>query len=182
MPSDVSDVVQQGLWYNSLIKVGGKPFCINSALKAGLVKIKDIIDDTGAFLTYNTLILKYGQVMSWFQYHQLLSSIHPQWKVELKENFQYVQNFVLVTKFQDLEGETKWSKIVYDEMIERNYEECLFWKNARWNRYLDINLSIEEFAGHFRNIIKSTISTKLRDFQFRLLQCAILLICYFVGN
>lgn len=66
-----------------------------------------------------------------------------------------------------LETESKWSNIVYSLMIKN--EDAARRYMLRWQLSLDTQINYRKYLRSFAGIIKVTISTMLRDFQYRVL-------------
>lgn len=172
MPSDVNDILEQVLWFNSLIRVNDVPFIFKRAYEAGIVKVRDIVSTDKRFYTFQELIQRYGHCMTWLEYQQILCSIHPQWKREIAHG---LGDSTPMGTFARLQEHSKWSSIVYNALIDRDCDILLETKRARWSRYLSQEIDPVFFGRCFRDITKTTIATQLRDFQYRLLHCIIFL-------
>lgn len=173
MPENVDDVLEQIIWYNSLILVQGKLIFYHRAYQAGVLYIKDIVNDNGEFFTYAEFVSKYGGCIQWIEYWQILAGIHHEWKRILKEHHWGTND--VQRKYKVLMETNKWSRIVYDDLIDRDCENLLERKWLRWNKYLNIHIEFEHFCKNFKNISSTTIATKYRDFQYRLLHCIVFL-------
>lgn len=173
MPVDVQDVANQFLWFNSLIRINSRPFCFSRAHRAGIRYVHQLVEPSGQFRSYQDIVSIFGNCLTWLEYHQLCGGIHHQWKRLLHED-----SFDMETpcsKYEKLCSNTRWSAIIYNQLVEGDTEILLERKFLRWQRYLKDNFTFNEFLSAFRNIVKCTLSTKLRDFQFRLLHCCIFL-------
>lgn len=61
----------------------------------------------------------------------------------------------------------KCSNLVYSSLIQ--CENSLIPRKNRWEHKLNISIEMSEFLKHFKAIYQTTIATKYRDFQYRLL-------------
>lgn len=77
-------------------------------------------------------------------------------------------NIVVSKGFYDrFVNETKIAHIAYNELIKNN--AALDSRRARWERKFNITINRKEFLKLFSSLYTTTISTKFRDFQYRLL-------------
>lgn len=143
------------------------------AYNAGIEIVQDIIDCTGNFLTFPDIIQKFGNCITWLEYYQIQLAFHPQWKRELQMSPR--DNCYVLSNYELLLEKDKWSQVVYNALIWNDSDPHIEKKCDRWNRYLGTEIDYSLFLNYFANITKFTISTKLRDFQFRLLHCNIFL-------
>lgn len=173
MPEDLDDILNQFLWYNSLIRRENVPFVLPRAYRAGILRVGHIVNCRGEFMSYDELINQFGGCITWLEYLQIQSAFHPEWLRLIRLgpiNFQ-----ATLTKFQRLTQNNKWSGLVYDQLIEVDGDMKVLSKCERWSRYLEVDITYAHFRKSFENVLRTTLSTKLRDFQFRLLHCIIFL-------
>ena len=52
-PSDITQIYNQSLWNNSFIVTQGKPIFNLSFINKGILKVSDILNDTGNFLSWH---------------------------------------------------------------------------------------------------------------------------------
>ena len=70
------------IWNNSDIKIEGQPVFYKSWYKAGIIKVKHLLQqNSGKFLTYEDFINRYKVKCSFTLYYGLLSSIKSKWKI-----------------------------------------------------------------------------------------------------
>ncbi len=162
-PSDKAEVKCQSLWYNSFLKVGGELYLINKAKKAGIIYIKDIINDDGHFLSLGEIHNRYGNCISLMQYNSLKACIPTNWKQMLKDNTVTKNKkckILIICKLPSV------CKHIYSHFIKIKGKSPVK-TQEKWNGILGVNITNwEEIYG---NIYLATIYTKFRDFQFRLL-------------
>lgn len=173
MPEDVDEILNQCLWLNSLLLIDNKPFLFIRAYQAGMTVVKDIVDERGNFYTYDRIKTIFGDCITWLEYHQIQLAFHPQWKRELRLSPR--EQCYVLTNFELLKEKDNWSRFVYDNLVTDDSNDTVEKKCDRWNRYLNSHITYSRFLKAFEDIIKCTISTKLRDFQYRLLHCNIFL-------
>ena len=59
-PSDITQIYNQNLWNNSFIVTQGKPIFNLSFINKGILKVSDILNDTGNFLSWHLGKSKYN--------------------------------------------------------------------------------------------------------------------------
>ncbi len=162
IPDTRAEIENQVIWYNSLLKIGRKMQVFPNAKNAGIMYIKDIINGDGTLLSYNEIVGRYGNCMTIMEYNSVKSCIPQDWKRILRDGRAGPKssNIEKISKFPSP------SKIIYDSLIESSKSAPISTQN-KWNTILGTN--IEEWKGIYKSIYLTTISTKLRDFQFRLL-------------
>ena len=163
-PENKCEVQAQLLWCNSDIKAGGELINNPTAYAKGLKTIKDICEDDKV-LDYNEFILRWPGTLNWLTYNSMLSAIPKRWiNIMINDNvtpndFEY--------NYDKLLNRPKITRIVYNQITENpnNVKDAY---NV-WNKILEWKLDASAFEQSFQNIYKATISTQLRDFQYRLL-------------
>ena len=58
-PSDITQIYNQSLWYNSFIVRQGKPVFNLSFINKGILKVRDILNDAGNLLSCHLFKSKY---------------------------------------------------------------------------------------------------------------------------
>lgn len=165
-PIEESAILQQPIWLNSNIRIDGKPINNAIARNAGLVHLFQLFDVNGIPKTMVQINAEFGMFFNWFSYAQLICSIPIDWRIKIAAMGR-ITPAIIVSKFSKLQDESKISRIVYAQLIDM--PDSMFSRKQRWERKLDMSMSIRQFHRHFGNIYRSTIATKYRDFQFRLI-------------
>jgi len=84
-PENSIQVKQQLLCLNSHICISRRPFCSSAFFNKKVLFVNDIIDAENNFLSFDNFVVKFGDVCTAYQYHQLLSAIPSQWKHLLRQ-------------------------------------------------------------------------------------------------
>ena len=85
-PQNQELVLQQSLWYNSMIKIDDKVVYYEDAYRAGITTIESIWSGN-KFIEYKEFTDMFGNTINWLQYQALISAIPEYWKYLLeKEN------------------------------------------------------------------------------------------------
>ena len=81
-PTDITHIYNRSLWNNSFIVTQGKPIFNLSFINKGIIKVSDILNDSGNILSWHLGKSKYNKYfISWIE---LIESIPQMWKREIK--------------------------------------------------------------------------------------------------
>lgn len=157
------------LWFNSHMRIADKVFCWYDCWEAGLVHIHQLFDRSGQIRSYESIKESFGNVLSWYQYAQLINAIPVTWKTVLTNEY---SNEVAFTNFEIIVNETKISNKVYSKI--NAHKSLPIQQKAKWEKLVNSQISDREYAKLFTFPQKVTIATKYRDFQYRMLHSAII--------
>ena len=136
------------------------------AIKAGLHKISDIINDKShKILSYNDVTEKFTKTITWYEYQCMVDAIPEHWKFFLKTDglidVNIPKHFVLTEK--------KTAGKIYNMLISNENLIGKYW--SRWTKKEECNFDLEltVYKKCFGNIYLFTNVVKLRNFQYRLL-------------
>ena len=160
---EVEEPNMQTIWYNSHIRINAKPFFWKKNYKEGLMYVHQLVCD-GEFIPYEEAENKFS--LGVLQFNQLETTIPKNWKSGIV-NKAYVD-----TKLQSFLKEKKPVRRYYYEMSDN--PSLLFDIYVRFQTALQCDVGFNEYAKSLRNIKKLTTNPKLRSFQYRLLNCAII--------
>ena len=86
IPHDANTISQQVIWFNSHLRIANKPFFFKKAFQNGVIRIKDILNENGAFLAYDDFVANFGNSLNFIQYCSILHAIPQNWRILLQEN------------------------------------------------------------------------------------------------
>ena len=158
-PNDDVSIKNQIIWYNSFIKLEGRPFLWRTWWNKGIIFVEDLLNETsGEWLSYEMLVTKFG-VINWLEYNTIKALVPKTWlnTIKIKSGAQFNHMY---TKVLDV---PKVSRFVYDLLIDDDNYVC---------KYLDqheINITQDQYLDSFKGLYECTNVTKFRDFQYRLL-------------
>ena len=69
------DFNSMGIWHNSLIRIGNRPFFYTSWLKAGVKEVRDLLNQDQTFLSYNAFIAKYNIKTNYLEYFKVIAAL-----------------------------------------------------------------------------------------------------------
>ena len=159
------NICHEQIWFNSHIKINGK-LCFNKTMyEAGIVNIKDLCRNDGTIMKQEEIERLFDIKVNFLTYAGLINAIPKTWKTIMK-------NLTLTdtprSTFNNVITAPSPSGWIYTNLVDNKVK---FPEVARkkWSETLNTEISREEFLDYFITINKTTIYTKLRNFQFRLL-------------
>ena len=166
-PLNIDEVKKQILWYNSHIRRNEMPFIYEKAYSAGIKQLGDILDDDECVYAYEEFNTLYPGVIGWLEYQGLLKAIPDKWFKILNTCGMAPSEATYEYKYDTLGKKAKITAVIYKDLVSR--PGVALESLHKWSPLLDRTITETEFHNAFVNISAITISTKLRDFQFRLL-------------
>ena len=163
-PENVQEVISESLWYNSHIRVGKTIICYETLFKEGINKIKDLLDENNQILSYEKFKEK-CQSIKHLQYYSLISAIPHKWKDMLrsaKGEDQMVEHIYYKYAKADKPSKLLYYNLMFDETL-------LTQKALKLSEEVREQINSEQMVKLIRNIPQTTISVKLRSFQYKLL-------------
>ena len=162
-PSNKQEIGEQILWLNSHIKIKGETILWQKWLKQNVLRVGDITNDRMTPLLFTELQLKYPDLnTNWLEYKMLIDAIPQTWWHNLQNADSEYKSL-----YQRCMEQKKVAKYVYDRLIEDDGSTIAKY----YNRWCDegVDLEIENYTKAFKKWQYITKSTKLKDFQYRLL-------------
>ena len=172
IPSNLEEIYNQQIWYNSCILIKGKPFFYNHLYTKGITYIKDLMNDDGYIMSVHDILAKYRLNYNWIMVlNGIIDAVPQQWKLVLNANHHIdYNNLQYVSNFQKLVTSPNTTKFVYQSLVKKRavaFSDRLVDKWSEDLHPLSINRTF--ISNCFDLIMKSTISPKHRAFQFRLI-------------
>ena len=147
------------LWYNSEIRDGNKYWVHKRAIRAGLLRVSDLLCDSGeAFATWEEINIKFQNALTWFEFRRLKSIVEKKWCLK--------QENEIPSLYEVIKLQTSKAKYCYSVLAAKR---CKIYTKSLEKFQKHVNIDEEEYLKAFRNIQVVTNITKLRDFQYRLL-------------
>ena len=127
---------------------------------AGVVRIKDLIDERGNFIKWEALPILMRKNIPFTRYLGLIQAIPREWKKRLLDDVDKINHLQILIKLP------KPVSLIYRELQKKG--NILSTNYSKW-RNLGMEISEEDYRRAFHNINKLTIVVKLRAFQYKLL-------------
>ena len=161
------------LFNNKEILVGGKPIFFSKWFKKGIISIKDLLTESGNFLTFQEFSLKYSCQTNFLQYYQVISAIPKHLRSIAKQTDGFNKPFFTSNDNIFPLGETV--QINLGKAKSRDFYKLLNAKThnedhtgpLRWSQNLSINS--DTWGKIFESLKNICKETKLKEFQFKLI-------------
>ena len=163
---DESDVNAKSIWWNTRIRINGKPFFFRKAYLSSLMWVSQLVID-GKIISQEKAETEYK--LNFLDYSAILQAIPKDWLQQLKEG-RKCDNESIYAKMlmcKDL------SKKVYRTLASLKVPYSK--KVEKWKEDIGEDFTVEEFNANFRKIYLTTNYPKLRSFQYRTLHRALVL-------
>jgi len=121
------------------------------------------------FITYEEFLAQYGNIINFVEFNGIISAIR--YSINLAR-FSENSNEIRILSANELINYVKPQKKIYTYICDIRYlkEDPLFNLCIKWNATIARDINGEELSNHFVYLYKTTISTKLRNFIYKLLQ------------
>ena len=150
------------LWLNSNIRIRGKIVFYKNMYMMGINRIKDLRGENNHFLTFDEFNRKYPNSSSNFlQYHGLIDAMPANYK--RNTNGPNHKKSIAATALAVMKVPRRYYNLMIDNI--KLFPRKAFEKHSRFLN----NLHIDTFTNSLDIMYKCTRSTKLRDFQYRLI-------------
>ena len=163
-PQNDDNILEQIIWLNSNIKIDKKVIKPTPGLPKEL-KVKNIVNENHEMLNYQSFCIKYPNTVSWLKHCSMVCAIPEYWKIVIKNQCDLNDDYI--NYYEELDGNLP-SKRIYH--ILNNDEGELIASARKWARKLpNLRSDVHQHLNAFKDLYKCTISSKLRNFQYRLL-------------
>ncbi len=170
-PVNLDEIKNTILWYNSEIRIENKPVFYKKCHNNGMTCIRDILNENKSFMSYPEIVTKFGNVITFTQYYGILEAIPVIWKRTIR-NDQGDHIDVSSSFFEYFKKKLTCTSAIYNYLIDSPY--LVNEQKVKWENNLQKPMDNKFFCSLFENIKGITLCTKLRSFQYRLLNNAIL--------
>ena len=166
-PQTSNDVLKQNLWFNSEIRLKDTPYISYELYNANIKKVKDIYSiEEERFLTYPETVNAHDYQGSYLEYYTVVTSVLRSWKERLKE---YPRGGVIPDGISRIKDVTKPSRLISDWLLEVTFSPKKSVARELWFHDLQIDIDEATWARLYPEVMTYTKSTRLRYFQYRLL-------------
>ena len=164
--TEIQNPENEIVWFNSNIKIDGVVVFIVNMYDKGVNRVSDLKKDNDTFLTFDEFMVKYpGTRIHFLQYLSLINAMPANYKKQTVVAYPKKSAFDLFLSVK------KVPKKYYNTAIDKpNFFPSRAFE--RHSRHLP-NLQREAFKDSLEIMYTCTRSTKLRDFQYRLLHMTI---------
>ena len=154
----------QMIWYNSHVRINNKPFVWRKPFKQGLLYINQLFkENTNRYVTCSEAQERF--LLDVMQYNSLISALK-----KLTFTKPDPTRIILTEKIMTCKNVTSF---IYNELTSDSTSQYNTF--IRWQFRLKTSILYDDFLKLMVNINKITNSTKLRSFQYRLLNLSLVL-------
>ena len=167
--SQNSEPQYQIIWFNSHIKIGKEILWWKDCYEAGLVYVYQLFEK-GTVIS----AIKCAQMykLDFVRLGGLISAIPREWKDYFLTHNEYELHPIIPCTYDRVIHKKYLASHIYNYLI--NCTTNIIFKKAAWERDLGLKMSDREFYQELNRIYVITNVTKLRSFQYKLLNRAIL--------
>ena len=164
---DKNKVNDQALWWNSKIRIDDKPFCWEHAFNKGLWKVSQLYNQ-GTLISIAEAKEKFD--LNYLEFHALMAAIPQNVKEHCRINREENDYRSLFSECLD---KAHLSQYAYNELIKKKEDTKTPKIKNKWEEKINATFGLCDFYRAVRNIYLYTNVPKLRSFQYRLLQRAL---------
>ena len=161
-----SDLLSEPLWFNNRLKISKKVIFMPNWTKSGILYIKDVFDNSGAFLSENALLGRLVSKSNWIcellKVKRVLNWIINNVDTSISSYIQIRKTWVLVDNNTRYCMKTQKCKFYYDILVGKKCEKNYMEKS--WERLL--NLDNIDWAKVYENQVWDITDRKLGEFNY----------------
>ena len=165
-PAGGDEILNQILWFNSNIRINGRPCLEKELIQKGVIHIKHLLNEDLTFLSHKKFQERYDVKFPFTKYYGLLQAIPNIWLSTLKDSNSLdwsVEPELLVAKYKPGKQLTK---IIYKSLNQ--WDDLLENYVIKWSGEIP-DITYDELVKCVQNVHKVSIYVKLRSFQYRFL-------------
>ena len=162
-PTSRNQVLDQVIWYNSHIRINGKIIFWKKLYVKDIVYFKDLLSNN-EMLSFEELQIKTNGALNFLEYICLKKAIPKEWFMIVKKN---IEAEIELSGVQKLQNVVKCTKLVYTDLRDRIKIQSS--AMIKWEQAVDHEFTPLEWEQLYIKVNRLTLSTKLRYFQFRLI-------------
>jgi hypothetical protein len=169
-PELLDEILNQSLWWNSHIKINGKPLFNKIWYNAGIRWLQDILMENNEGRRWKTkeeIRAEYNLTIKTMDYNSIKSAVPRVWKQAIRndQEMEDEEEYKLIDQIKDSKKPTKY---MYEELIKGKKEEPIKAMN-KWRRDMANNMENNRILkGHIQNHW-CTLNNKIRSYNFNFL-------------
>ena len=166
-PKSKKDILNQGIWYNSNLKLSNHFYVNQIASRAGLVNVHQMFELNGLFISFDTYVNRF-QSKNFIWYQAFISRFPEEWLLLLQKDHVRIETLNGNEKLQKIKKANPSlspSKIIYWEILSKLPPQT---KRVQWELQLGVEISSMEWKKILTTPASLTQCTKLKAFQYRL--------------
>ena len=161
---DPHPLASEIIWYNSQIRINQKVVePMGKWASLGCIYITDLLTEEGEFYCYVDAVSKYDSSVNWLQYLAICKAIPKQKILNMKSNL--IGDRGELSPYAELYSVPKKSHEIYCTI--RDQKSAINHVTQKMKKYFSMT---KEVQSALKNIKKISNISKLRDFQYRIIQ------------
>ena len=159
--------LEETLFFNDNIKMGGEPIYIKSWFQAGIQFVNDLVKNDGNFMSLQELNNTFMININFLQYHGIKRAIPKIWKEKIQnEKKKLVDTEPVNIKY--IKQLKKPGRFFYEKMIEKIAKRPQK-SQGKWEKDLGIEISENEWAQYYKLPYNCSNETKITVTQTKIL-------------
>ena len=164
------DIRTYPIWSNFYIRHPNLIAKKRDLQERGIQYINNLLDESGRLFGYLDFVQQFNVSLNFVEFYSLIHSLPRQWRMEISEETKKLHQLNLsqkvledLLKFDKVCKKTYWTLMEFYKTIRRPIE-------SKWSDSLGDNVSYEIIQKYNSANLTSTIDSKMRSFQFKILQ------------
>ena len=165
----------QIIWLNSCIKVNRKPIFNTKCIENGVLRISDLMIDNILFITYDEFVRLYGNIINYLEFNSMISAI--KCGIKVAKSTRMDANCQMSMDTNHVMNAAKPQRIVYKYIcdVKDTVDSPLPNLSTKWHNIIHGTVDEIELSNQFKDIQRTTISMKLRNFIYKYLHLKLFL-------
>ncbi|RUA06576.1 MAG: hypothetical protein DSY43_01730, partial [Gammaproteobacteria bacterium] len=165
----VDDILRQPIWFNKYIKLNTDVAMIRKLIEKG-IKLIHHVWEQGNLPNWNSIKIKGWMDSEYLIWRSIIDAIPAEWRVQLKLGIDQSSNLDISVKYMEISNKLTPvnkvnAKMIYWKLTKRKFKKATSQRSiAEKLGETDI-----EWSSVYSRIYQSTIDTKLRAFQYKIL-------------
>ena len=175
-PSSSSEIANQVIWNNQFICIESKSIYNSRLIDLGFVRIGDLYDARGEFKSYKEPLYSTLSPVEHFLLFSLFNAFPDEWHKILKTNKNSISSvthgliqsdFILRIEGKKVNFQTLKSKSLYDSFVSKI--SSMPTAQKKYDEAFSMHTSQLDWGKIYLLPFKTTLDTKLREFQYKIL-------------
>jgi len=156
------ELLSEPLWYNAHFR--NKKMCLQNWAKNGIVFLKDIVDEKGSIVSFQTLKERYHIQGTFLDYEQLKHNIPKDWLAKLAKSTDFIKVTPIPKHLRQIKSpskQTAYFSLVRKKIIGKDNN------SKRWDNLIPNGIN---WKNVYQSTIMATQSTYFRSFQYKIIR------------
>ncbi len=167
-PTDINQIRNQIIWYNSHVKVDNKVLFNRRLYETNIIYVHHFFNNDGVLLDKDAFSIRHRIQINHLSYYSIISAIPRAWKREIRRHYLTENIPKIHAPLMVINQKTKVCKLAYDSLIDTYFGSDIATGYRKWNTYFHDDLTLEEWRQSFANMYRTTKCTKILFLHFKL--------------